>query len=76
METISEAFAIAFQHHRAGRLQAAEELYREILAAQPDQPEALHFLGVIASQMGQHKAAVEYIERAIRRKGDAAALPL
>ena len=38
MATISEALAIAVQHHQAGRLQAAEQIYRQILAAQPNQP--------------------------------------
>jgi hypothetical protein len=33
MATISEALAIAIQHHQAGRLQAAEQIYRQILAA-------------------------------------------
>ena len=69
MATISEKLAIAIQHHQAGRLEAAEEIYREILVVAPDQPEALHLLGTIAHQMGQHKAAIEYIERAIRQKG-------
>ena len=30
MATIPEAFAIAVQHHQAGRLQAAEQIYRQI----------------------------------------------
>ena len=33
MATISEALAIAIQHHQAGRLQAAEQIYRQILAS-------------------------------------------
>ena len=31
MATISEALTIAIQHHQAGRLQAAEQIYRRIL---------------------------------------------
>ena len=31
--TISEALTIAIQHHQAGRLQAAERIYRQILAS-------------------------------------------
>ena len=48
MATISEALAIAIQHHQAGRLQAAEQIYRQILAVEPNQADALHLLGVIA----------------------------
>ena len=75
MATISEALAIAIQHHQAGRLQAAEQIYRQILAVEPNQADAIHLLGVIACQAGKYEAAVEYIERAIRLKGNAARLP-
>ncbi len=72
MATISEVLAIAIQHHRAGRLQAAEQIYRQILAVEPNHADAIHLLGVIASQVGKHEIAVEYIGRAIRLKGNAA----
>jgi predicted O-linked N-acetylglucosamine transferase (SPINDLY family) len=65
MATISEALAIAIQHHQAGRLQAAEQIYRQILQADPNQADAIHLLGVMAHQAGQHAIAVQYIERAI-----------
>ncbi len=72
MATTSELLAIAVQHHRGGRLQAAEQIYRQVLAVEPDQPDAFHLLGVIAHQAGRHEAAVEYIRRAIGLKGNAA----
>ena len=70
MATISEALAIAIQHHQAGRLQAAEQIYRQILQAEPNQARAWQLLGVIARQMGRHEIAVEYIGRAIKLKPD------
>jgi tetratricopeptide (TPR) repeat protein len=73
MATIPEALAIAIQHHQGGHLQAAEQIYRKILAVEPDHADALHLLGVIAGQVGNHAAAVQYISRAIRLKGHAAA---
>ena len=36
-------------------------------------PTRLHLLGLIAHQMGKHEMAVEYIGRAIRLNGNAAA---
>ncbi len=69
MATISEALAIAVQHHQAGRLQAAEQVYRQILAVEPNQPDAIHLLGVIASRLGRPEVAVQYIERAIQLRG-------
>jgi tetratricopeptide (TPR) repeat protein len=72
MATIFEALTIAVQHHQAGRLQAAEQIYRQILAVEPNQADAIHLLGVIASQVGKHEVAIEYIGRAIRLKGNSA----
>jgi protein O-GlcNAc transferase len=63
--TVPQAFQIALQHHRAGRLAEAETLYRQILAAQPKHAEALHFLGVIANQVGRHDLALDWIRQAI-----------
>ena len=73
MATISEALAMAVQHQQAGRLQAAEQIYRQILRADPNQADALHLLGVLAYQMGKHEIAAEYIGRAIGFNGNAAA---
>jgi tetratricopeptide (TPR) repeat protein len=70
MATISEALTAAIQHHQAGRLQAAEEIYRQILAAEPNQADAWHLLGVINAQTGNHQLAVEYIYRALTVKPD------
>ena len=72
MVTISEASAIAVQHHQAGRLQAAEQIYRQILNADPNHAQSWHLLGVIAHQVGKNEIAVEYIERAIRLNGNTA----
>jgi Tfp pilus assembly protein PilF len=68
MTTIPEGLAIALQHHQAGRLQAAEHICRQIIAVDPNQPDAIYLLGVIAHQVGQHDAAVEFIKRAIGLK--------
>jgi predicted O-linked N-acetylglucosamine transferase (SPINDLY family) len=72
MATISEALAIAIQHHQAGRLQAAEQIYRQILQAEPDHADALHLLGVIAHQVGKHEVAIECIGRAVGLNGNVA----
>ena len=57
------------KHHQAGRLAEAGACYRRVLAAQPDHPDALHLLGVIANQAGRHDLAVELIGQAIKRSG-------
>jgi predicted O-linked N-acetylglucosamine transferase (SPINDLY family) len=63
--TIQQTFDLALQHHQAGRLREAEQLYRQILAQQPDHAEALHLSGVLAVQAGRLDAGVEFIRRAI-----------
>src|SRR5690349_16827449 len=50
--------ASALAHHRAGRLAEAETLYRRVLAADPHDIDASHFLGVIAYQRGDLPQAV------------------
>jgi protein O-GlcNAc transferase len=74
MVTISQAFAIAVQHHQAGRLEIAEQLYRQILEAEPEHVDAMHLLGLIAHQLGMHEAGAAQLERAIALKGDVADL--
>ncbi|MGA2500518.1 MAG: tetratricopeptide repeat protein [Tepidisphaeraceae bacterium] len=65
---IEQAFQIAVQHHQAGQLPQAEQLYRQILAQQPNHADALHLLGVIARQVGRSDIAVDLIRRAIALK--------
>jgi protein O-GlcNAc transferase len=55
----------ALLHHHAGRWREAEALYQEILLAQPDHPDALHLLGMVAHQAGRHDTAADLIGRAI-----------
>jgi predicted O-linked N-acetylglucosamine transferase (SPINDLY family) len=62
---MDQAMQIAVQHHQAGRLQQAEQLYRQILAQQPEHPLAIHNLGLIAHQVGRNDVAVDLIRRAI-----------
>ncbi len=52
-------------HHQAGRFQQAEAVYRQILADEPNHPDALHLLGVLAHQGCRHDIAVELIRKAI-----------
>jgi predicted O-linked N-acetylglucosamine transferase (SPINDLY family) len=62
---IQQTLQIAVQHHQAGRFQQAEALYRQLLERNPNQPDALHFLGVIAYQSGRCEAAIDLIRKAV-----------
>ena len=63
--TIQQTFHLAVQRHQAGRLQQAEQLYRQILAQQPNHADALNHLGMIARQVGHHDVAMDLIRKAI-----------
>jgi len=68
--TVQQAFDRALADHRAGRLREAEAIYRQILAAHPDQPETLYLLGLIARQMSRPADAAALWQRATTAKPD------
>jgi predicted O-linked N-acetylglucosamine transferase (SPINDLY family) len=52
--------------HRSGRLTEAEQLYRQVLAADPASFAAQHMLGVLAAQTGRMDEALERIDAALK----------
>src|SRR4051794_35853315 len=52
--------------HQQGKLHEAEKVYRDVLAHQPKHPDALHLLGVIATEFKQFEQAIQLIDSAIR----------
>ncbi len=68
MKTVAEALQEALQHHQAGRVRQAELAYKQILEADPRQPDALHLLGVIAFQCGSNELAIQHIRAAIAQQ--------
>src|SRR5580765_4461591 len=53
-----------------GRLDEAEHLYREVLATNPEDTNALHFLGLIEFRRDHVEAALAWIGRAIAAAPD------
>lgn len=72
--TIQQAYELGIQHHRAGRLQDAESLYRQILTYQPNHVDALKMLAHLAFQTGRHADAAELLRRALALQPDSADL--
>jgi tetratricopeptide (TPR) repeat protein len=62
---MSDLLAAGLAHHQAGRLAEAEQCYRRLLAAQPDNADGLHLLGLLALAARRFDAAIELIARAI-----------
>lgn len=58
---------------RRGRAMEAAKVYREVLQNEPDEPDALHLLGLALGDQHQDEAGVALIERAIQLRPRAAA---
>lgn len=65
VRSVATVIQTAITHHRQGELPDAERLYRQVLADHPRHVDALHLLGVLTHQRGQHQLAVDFISRAI-----------
>ena len=63
--TDPETLETALSHHKAGRIAEAEALYTQILDGDPENPEALHLMGVAAQQQDRPESAIDYMGRAI-----------
>lgn len=70
MPTIREAFEAAVRLHQAGRLEEADQVYRQILGADPGNADAWHLRGVLASQVSQHDIAIQSIGKALTLRPD------
>lgn len=63
---IANALNYAVTLHQAGRLDEARTAYQQILRTYPQHPVALHFMGMLAFQTGDHKVAIEFTDRSIK----------
>jgi predicted O-linked N-acetylglucosamine transferase (SPINDLY family) len=70
--SVEQQLQTALGHHQAGRVRDAQAAYRQILAEQPNHPDALHLLGIIENQSGRPQNAVALIRRAIAVKANQA----
>jgi tetratricopeptide (TPR) repeat protein len=64
--TLKRAIAL----HAGGDAAAALPLYQDVLAAEPDNPTAQHYLGVIHYQRGNLAEALPLLERAVSTQPD------
>ncbi len=72
MSSSHDTLLNALQLHQTGNLDQASNLYHEVLEADPQNPDALHLLGVLSHQGGNHETAVDYISQAIAINDSAA----
>jgi predicted O-linked N-acetylglucosamine transferase (SPINDLY family) len=70
--SLDQAARAGFAHQQAGRVREAEQIYRQILARDPNHFDALQLLGLIAHGTGHAEAAVELLSRAVAINGSIA----
>ena len=63
--TIDQALQRGVAAHKEGKLQDAERLYRTILTAHPNHPDANHNLGVLAVAVGRPLEALTFFKQAL-----------
>jgi predicted Zn-dependent protease len=63
---ISEAMALALEHHRAGRFDVAEAVYRAVLESEPSHAGARYNLALLALQSGRPLDALPALGDALR----------
>jgi len=62
---MDDILTAALELHQSGQLEPAAQLYQKVLFQERDNASALHLLGVLHDQQGQHSRAVEEIGRAV-----------
>jgi protein O-GlcNAc transferase len=73
LDTFVAILEAAIRQHEAGDLQQAEGAYRQVLALQPEQPDALYFLGILCYQTGRLEEAAAHLAKAAQLRPDQAA---
>lgn len=67
---IPRKFQTGLDYHQKGDYDKASELYREVLALNPNHSDAVHFLGMVYFVQGNLEESLKYVERSIQMKGD------
>jgi Flp pilus assembly protein TadD len=66
MSGIAQTLRAGLQLHRSGELARAEQVYRQALAAEPENANAWCLLGAVCLALGRTTEAVENFQRAVR----------
>ncbi len=68
--TVEQALQLAIQHHQAGKLQEAEQLYLAILSVYPNHILANHYMSIVACQAGNLDISIAYRNKITEIAGD------
>lgn len=63
---VQNLLAQAWQRHRAGRFQQAEQMYKQMLKMQPNNPTIMRMMGMLKRQTGKLDEAIRILRNAVR----------
>ena len=63
---INKLFDLLIKCYHSNDYLQAERICKKILQEKPNDVDALHFLGMIYSQIGHNDIAIDYIKRALK----------
>ena len=69
-QDIEKLIANGLKHQNAGRIEVARKYYLKALKASPNEPNAIHFLGVAYHQLENNEQAEKYLKEAVQLKPD------
>jgi tetratricopeptide (TPR) repeat protein len=70
MSAHCEALATGLHYHQAGQLDQAQQIYRQVVAAQPDNADAWSLLGAVCINLNRLDEAAEHLAEALRLNPD------
>lgn len=65
MPDVVDGFTVAQELHRTGRLDLAEQGYRQVLEADPQHAAAWRMLGILARDSGRLREAIVFLEEGL-----------
>jgi protein O-GlcNAc transferase len=65
-DAVRSLLAQANISHQAGRLAEAQGLYRQVLAQEPGNADAMHYLGLLLHQLGQTASGLELLQKSVQ----------
>jgi tetratricopeptide (TPR) repeat protein len=70
MSTPSDALAAGLEYHQSGQLAQAQQIYRQVVAAEPGNADAWNLLGAVCINLNQLDEAAAHLAEALRLRPD------
>ncbi len=68
--TLEDALKLAMHLHYENEYESAEDIYRKLLEVDPENPNYLHFFGLLRHQQGYSEEGINWIKKALEQEPD------